>query len=206
MKTSNDLGVPDRAMFQPEAKLEFVRRYCNPQDGWIVFVDIDPSEEGRTGGEPRSAEARGRRRRMQQDAVRVRRVLAQSGATIGGSRPAWFEDHGLPKIEGDRDIIAFHRVTHTCLIAEVEGDSSGQPEQKLYRAIGQLVTAVGQAPPNPWRTQFVLVVVGEHISAHLKKANALAELGITGLALGRNKSEDKWLFTQLEKRINVQQA
>jgi hypothetical protein len=37
-------------MFQLAVKLAFVKRYCNPQKGWEVFVDIDPSEEGRTGG------------------------------------------------------------------------------------------------------------------------------------------------------------
>lgn len=33
-------------MFQPRVKLEFVRRYCAPEAGWSVCVDIDPSEEG----------------------------------------------------------------------------------------------------------------------------------------------------------------
>jgi len=36
-------------MFQPRVKLEFVRRHCVPEAGWKVYVDIDPSEEGRTG-------------------------------------------------------------------------------------------------------------------------------------------------------------
>ena len=36
-------------MFQPRVKLEFVRRYCAPEAGWRVCVDIDPSEEGWTG-------------------------------------------------------------------------------------------------------------------------------------------------------------
>ena len=36
-------------MFQPRVKLEFARRYCAPKAGWSVCVDIDPSEEGRTG-------------------------------------------------------------------------------------------------------------------------------------------------------------
>jgi hypothetical protein len=44
-------------------------------------------------------------------------------------------------IEGDRDIVAFYKATHRCLIAEVEGKSSGQPEQKVYRAIGQILAA-----------------------------------------------------------------
>ena len=47
-------------MFQPRVKLEFVGRYCAPQDGWCVCVDIDPSEEGRTGTERESHTARKR--------------------------------------------------------------------------------------------------------------------------------------------------
>jgi hypothetical protein len=34
------------------------------------------------------------------------------------------------------------------------------------------------------------------VSEHLKKANALAELGVTGLVLDRNKREDRWLFSK----------
>jgi hypothetical protein len=32
-------------MFQPEVKLEFIRRYCQPTNGWEIFVDIDASED-----------------------------------------------------------------------------------------------------------------------------------------------------------------
>ena len=37
-------------MFQAHAKVEFVHRYIPPRAGWAVLVDLDPSEEGRTGG------------------------------------------------------------------------------------------------------------------------------------------------------------
>lgn len=39
-------------MIQPVAKLRFVERYCHPAEGWSVFVDVDASEEGRTGSRP----------------------------------------------------------------------------------------------------------------------------------------------------------
>jgi hypothetical protein len=46
-------------------------------------------------------------------------------------------ERDLPHVTGDADVIAFN-TRHRCdLIAKVEGETSGQPEQKLYKAIGQ---------------------------------------------------------------------
>ncbi len=181
-------------MFQPEVKLEFVRRYCPPSCGWQVLVDIDASEEGRTGGERKTTEARQVRRRMQTDSERVRREFKKLGVAVGGDRTAWFGQHAFPKIDGDRDIVAFHQEKRLCLIGEAEGESSGQPEQKLYRAIGQLVMAVSNGGLTGWRQVFVLVVRGDRIADHLSRANVLREIGISAIALGRNRKADRWLF------------
>jgi hypothetical protein len=48
-------------------KLHFIERFCNPTEGWTVFVDIDPSEEGLTGGQRRAEEARLRKAHMQEE-------------------------------------------------------------------------------------------------------------------------------------------
>jgi hypothetical protein len=181
-------------MFQPEVKLEFVRRYCSPANGWKVFMDIDASEEGRTGGKRDTDEARQRQRQMQSDAHRVKRELEALGVTVGGSRASWFKPHGLPLIRGDRDIIAFHQAKQLCLIAEVEGESTGQPEQKLYKAIGQIVMAASADKVEGWKQTLVLVVQGKEIAQHLGCAKALAKLGISALALGTTPTSDRWLF------------
>jgi hypothetical protein len=181
-------------MFQPEVKLEFVRRYCPPANGWKIFMDIDPSEEGRTGGNRETDTARQRQEQMQSDALRVRSELRAMGVTVGGSRPEWFKKHGLPLICGDRDIMAFNHEKRVCVIAEVEGESTGQPEQKLYKAIGQLVMAAGTCELEGWKQTLVLVVYGEKISEHLRRAKALDRLDISALALGKAGTGDRWLF------------
>ena len=181
-------------MFQPEAKYEFVRRYCPPSEGWAVFVDIDASEEGRTGGERTTAEAKERQQQMQRDAAAVLEKLKAAGVTVGGAREAWFAKHELPMVRGDRDIVAFHPEDRRCVVAEVEAISSGQAEQKVYKTVGQIVSAASAAAQEGWTTQFVLVVHGEKMAEHLRRMGALVKLGISGLALVRRKEEDEWLF------------
>ncbi|MEO7699621.1 MAG: hypothetical protein ABIZ04_10385 [Opitutus sp.] len=188
-------------MFQPAAKLEFVRRYCSPRDGWRVFVDIDPSEEGNTGGERKTPETLDRQQRMREDAKRVRKELLELDVTVAGGRKAWFAGTALPPVVGDRDVIAFHSGRRLCVIAEVEGDSSGQPEQKLYKAIGQLVVAAGERAPENWQRYFALVVFGDRIARHLEKARALAKLHACGLQLAPDPEKDRWFFgTRWESR------
>ena len=182
-------------MFQPRVKLEFVRRYCAPTNGWMVFVDIDASEEGRTGGERSNAEARARRREMEEDGKSVRAAFqALKKVTVGGNRADWFRVNGLPPIAGDRDIVAFNLKQRLYVIAEVEGASSGQPEQKLYKAMGQIVMAASDPVPNGWERRLVLVVHGTEISRHVKRARALKELKISAVALANSKDADDWLF------------
>ena len=201
----NELGIaPMRIMYQPRAKLEFVRRYCSPQEGWLVFVDIDPSEEGRTGGIRKSKGAREREMEMRRDALRVREELGRLGITPGGDRKEWFQRHGVPLVDGDRDIVAFHKATHRCLIAEIEAESSGQPEQKVYKAVGQVLVAGGVALSAPWTVARIIVVSGERMRVVLKKCRELHRLGISGLMLADDSAADAWIFGKvLETRLRT---
>jgi hypothetical protein len=198
-------------MFQPRVKLEFIRRYCNPATGWKVFVDIDPSEEGRTGGERQTDEARRRQLAMREDAETVRERLRALDVTVGGSRRDWHLSCELPLIDhgdrvidhgdrvidhGDRDIVAVHNRMRSYLIAEVEGASSGQPEQKLYKAIGQVVLAASQPICKGWSRTLCVVVHGESIAGKLRSAKALAQLGVAALHLTPIVRKDEWLFGQ----------
>ena len=182
-------------MFQPKVKLEFVRRYLNPSDGWRVFVDIDPSEEGRTGSWP-TPKSRARRDVMQETAASVRIDFTELGVTVGGSRKNWFIDYNLPFVEGDRDIIAFQPRNRLLVIAEIEGVSSGQPEQKLYKAVGQIVVAASTPSIPEWNRTLVLVVYGHKIAAHLQKVTALEQLGVSAVAIEDDPDQDRWLFGQ----------
>ncbi len=123
-------------MIQPLAKLRFVERYCSPKAGWRVFVDIDPSEEGRTGSQRQTEEARARQQLMREQAPDAIRQLKLLGAFVGERKRQWkaqFKGR-LVLPPGDRDIIAVHTVHRILWVVEVEGDSSGQPEGKIYKA------------------------------------------------------------------------
>lgn len=181
-------------MFQPEVKLEFIRRYCSSADGWVVMMDIDPSEEGRTGGARRSEEAKQRQEEMVRSAQRVRKAATQLGIEIVGNRAQWFAGNGFPVVPGDRDIVAIHPEERTLLIVEVEGASSGQPEQKLYKAIGQIVLALGKPIPDGWTRSFVLAVHGDAIARNLNDAHALARFGVSGISLAEEREHDVWAF------------
>jgi hypothetical protein len=181
-------------MFQPRVKLEFVRRYCGPPAGWLVCVDIDPSEEGRTGGKRKSRESQERQKAMLTDAPRVVAALEALGVSVG-DRKHWCRSRQLPYLEGDPDVVAYDPHEKRLVVAEVEGASSGQPEQKLYKAIGQIVRTASNLPPG-WKSRLVVVVYGEKIADHLKRAQALAKFGISGLALADDPREDRWLFSE----------
>jgi hypothetical protein len=174
-------------MFQPRVKLKFVRRYCSPEKGWRVCVDIDASEEGRTGGDRVTERSIRRQEEMQKDAKEVRKALVDLGVQIG-DRKAWCEEQKLPYIEGDIDVVAYWE--NRCLLAEVEGESSGQPEQKLYKAVGQMARTVDRLPSG-LDCRCVIVVYGEAIRVQLEQMRALDKLGIAGLALG---DTDRWVF------------
>jgi hypothetical protein len=181
-------------MFQPEVKLEFVRYYCPPAHGWEVLVDIDASEEGRTGSKRTTDKARARQQQMQKDGETTRRGLQRLGVSVGGNRAVWYREHRLSQLNGDHDIVAFNTKKRLYLIAEVEGESSGQPEQKLYKAIGQIVMAASDDVLDGWKRKLVLVVHGEEICGHIARARALEKLGISAIALADNKNHGRWLF------------
>jgi hypothetical protein len=126
------------------------------------------------------------------DAQEVRRELRDLNVAVGG-RKCWCQSQSLPYLEGDPDVIAYDQFAKNLIVAEVEGESSGQPEQKLYKAIGQMVRTVSHLPPS-WSAHLVIVVYGDKIADHLQRAHALAKLGISGLALADDASRDRWLF------------
>jgi hypothetical protein len=175
----------------------FVRRYCPPPQ-WEVLVDIDASEEGRTGSRPVTDEGRARQQQMREAAATAFSELQRLGVSVGGNRADWYRKHGLPQLKGDRDVVAFNAKKRRYLIAEVEGESSGQPEQKLYKAIGQIVMAASERVPDGWKRKLVLVVHGEEISKHMARATALEKLGISAIELVDNKNDGKWLFGGLD--------
>jgi hypothetical protein len=177
-------------MFQPRVKLEFVRRYL-PQKGWHVCVDIDPSEEGRTASGKVLNLRNGKKQCWQTRPEWWPRSKRWTSVSVIASR--WCQARELPYLEGDPDVVAYDPLQKRCVIAEVEGASAGQPEQKLYKAIGQMVRTVSNLPPS-WTSHLVIVVYGDQIADHLQRARALAKLGVSGLALGDNAREDRWLF------------
>jgi hypothetical protein len=175
-------------LLQTEIKLEFVRQHCLPSNGWRVYVDIDASEEGRTGGPCKEPESQQRRDKMKVAAKNIRAELEKLDVTCGGGHKPWCKINGLP-FPGDRDIIAFHPQRKIYLIVEVEGASSGQPEQKLYRAAGQLICAAGMDLPAGWNQRWlVLAVNGTTLADSLEKLKALQRLDITGIVVNKNES------------------
>jgi hypothetical protein len=122
----------------------------------------------------------------------VRQEFKALGVNVG-DRKLWCATQGLPYLEGDPDIVAYDRVYKRCIVAEVEGASSGQPEQKLYKAIGQIVRTASQLPEG-WRCYLVVVVYGEKIATHLGRAKALEALNISALHLQDCPDPDRWLF------------
>ena len=186
-------------MIQPLAKLRFVERYCSPEAGWRVFVDIDPSEEGRTGSPRQTEKARARQRLMLEQAPNAIRQLRGLGAFVGERKRHWkaqFQDR-LPLPPGDRDILAVHTDRGILWVAEVEGDSSGQPEGKIYKALGQLVCAVSEMQIPNFERIFSLVVWGDDMANHLRRARAVEQLGVSGLVISERRVADRWLFGKM---------
>ena len=179
-------------MFQPRVKLEFVRRYCAPTDGWCVCVDMDSPEEGRTGGERENESARQRQIEMKAHARSVSDEFRTLRVRVG-NRKQWCMEQGLHYFKGDPDIVAFDRFNRRCLVAEVEGASSGQPEQKLYKAIGQIVRTASHLPGD-WQCHLMVVIYGEQIARHLLDCKALEKLEIAALHLQNEQCADRWLF------------
>lgn len=188
-------------MFQPAAKLAFVSRYCSPADGWCVYVDIDASELGETGGARKSPEAVARQKAMQSEGHEAMAKLSVLGATVRGPRAPWFatlmQSHpqcGGLVVPGDRDIVAVHPEKRRLIVAEVEGESSGQPEAKLYKAIGQAVMAASETEPGGLDASFVVVVYGNRIAAHLRRATVLEGINVSGVSISLSPDQDEWIL------------
>jgi hypothetical protein len=183
-------------MFQPRVKLAFVERYCPPAAGWLVFADIDPSEEGRTGGDRKTPEALARQADMQRDAALVRQRFAELGVHVGEKAGNWKKAFGttVPTVEGDRDILAVHLEHKRLLVVEVEGVSSGQPEQKLYKAIGQVVIAASVCELPGYDRTLVVAVHGSEMKRHLARAKALERIGVAGLHVAVDAKEDELIL------------
>jgi len=188
-------------VYQPEVKLAFVKRYCNPASGWRFFVDIDPAEVGKAGGWPKTEKAWLRKKQMQDRGQRAIEALEKLGAKVGGSRAKWLsalaDELGVsesPTIPGDRDIIAINPSLRRLLVAEVEGASTGQPEQKIYKAVGQIVVAVGAVDPKAFDASFIIAVHGEQLKNHLQKAKPLECIGVSAVCIEKDQSQDVLLF------------
>lgn len=183
-------------MIQPVAKLRFVERYCPPSEGWSVFVDVDPSEEGRTGSPRKSVEAQARQARMVEQAPLAIQEMQELGAFVGNRSVQW-RSHFQGSMElprGDRDIVAVHPAKRLLWIVEVEGDSGGQPEGKIYKALGQLVCAVSEMIIPSFEHYYSLVAWGDGAARHLSRARASSHLGISGLIIAESPARDTWLF------------
>jgi hypothetical protein len=183
-------------VFQPLVKFHFVDRYCSPRDGWTVFVDIDASEEGRTGGARKNAEASVRQQKMQCEADEARASLEALGVHVGDRRRQWQKALGpaLALPPGDRDILAVHRERLLLWVAEVEGGGAGQPEQKVYQALGQIVVAVQECVIPRYQSLYSVVVGDAGLKDHLERAKMLARIGVSGLYLAESRKDDIWLF------------
>ena len=105
-------------MYQLEVKRYLVEYQFRPADGWEVTVDVDAMERANGGRHPPDKQERARR---------AEACLVTAGARIG-AHPDF----------GRADLVAAKPGVVT-VVVEVEGDSSRQPEQALYSALGQTV-------------------------------------------------------------------
>ncbi len=172
-------------MYQPEVKRRFIECRCNPKDGWVVYVDIDASEVGNAGGSVDSRAAMATAWQVEAPAYEALGSNVYVNANI-------MEERGdLPSFRGRSDIIAYHLQSKVCLIAEVEGMSSLQPEQKVYHAVGQLLTTMSDvngetrdSEHDAWAYQFVVVVHNNDGAIRaLQKMRVIRTLGIQAFVI-----------------------
>ena len=136
-------------MYQLEVKAVLVKHCFSPKDNWVVNVDVDAMERGKGGNHPPDKQGR---------AKEAEDRLKEIGAKIV-SHPEY----------GRTDIVAEHK-THGRVIIEVEGDSSKQPEQAMYSALGQLLLSMKDLTGN---ISYALAVPdSKKWEQHLKKIPA----------------------------------
>ena len=70
----------------------------------------------------------------------------------------------------------------------------GQPEGKVYKALGQLVCAVSEMHMPNFESVFTLAVWGDGMASHLGRARAVERLGVSGLVISEQPGNDQWLF------------
>jgi hypothetical protein len=138
-------------MYQPRVKLEFVRLHTPPRLGWDVSVAIDGAEKGKAGSARRN------------DWIAVSRHLSHLGID-SGPRSRWpaLQRPPFTGIQFARapDIVAIHTTSRRVVVAEVEGASTRQGEQKVYSAAGQAVVHLKDtvpAVPKGWTIEVIIV-------------------------------------------------
>jgi len=175
-------------MFQPRAKLEFVRRYCPPKEGWHVCVDIDGSEKG-TAGKRTKERSQKRGLEMRSDWSEVEKKMRQLKVQIG-NYPRWCNELNVRAFGHRPDIAAYHN-DYGCLIAEVEAESTGQPEDKVYKAVGQIILAASLPIDKRWKPHFLVAVHGPKMVSVLRRMTKLTKVPIFGLSIATDKTEDQ---------------
>jgi hypothetical protein len=184
-------------MYQPRAKLEFIKRYCSPKDGWHVCVDSDGSEKGK-GGKRIKEHAQDRGLKMRTDWCDVERELRQLNVQIG-SYAQWCKELEFEGFGRRPDVAAYHN-DHGCIIAEVEAESTGQPGDKVYMAVGQILLAAS-LPSAKWKPSFLVVVHGEKMVAILLRMTRLIAIPIFGLSMCRDKRDDQLIIRPTSVRL-----
>lgn len=110
-------------MHQIEVKKYLVEHRFHPKDGWQVYVDLDAMEMAKGGTHPQG---------KREAAQRCRLWMENVGVTIGPHPTS-----------GRTDLVAKGTDGHLFLV-EVEGDTSRQPEQAMYSALGQTILLIKQ--------------------------------------------------------------
>ena len=108
-------------MYQLEVKLALVRLSFPPASGWRVHVDVDSMERAK-GGQHKPDKG--------ERAAAAAAELVRIGAQLSPD----------PRF-GRVDVVAEHD-EHGLRLLEVEGESSRQPEQAMYSALGQLLLSM----------------------------------------------------------------
>ena len=148
------VGVGQGPMYQLEVKRYLVEHQFPPADGWEVTIDVDAMERARGGQHPPDKQERARR---------AEDWLRTAGARIG-SHPDF----------GRADLVAARPGLAT-VVVEVEGDSSRQPEQSVYSALGQAVLLMradvdiryGLAVPDTPAWERQMVKIPAHVADRL---------------------------------------
>jgi hypothetical protein len=135
---------------------------------------------------------------MAEDFCKVKAEFSSlAHVSLGARSIAWKRrfDARVDPIQGDRDVIAVNQQTGRLLIVEVEGVSSGQPETKVYKAVGQAIAATSCKIPENFVPTIGVAVVGARLADHLKRCSVLATLGVFGVRLDEQAAAfDDWVF------------